>query len=46
MNDTHTDWPARALAIVNSLLRLAWGLEPDARPAPQVLVERSAGPAA
>jgi hypothetical protein len=46
MNDSHSDWRSRAAAVVNSLLRLAWGVERDAPPAPQVLVERSRGPAA
>ncbi|MBV9805618.1 MAG: hypothetical protein JO286_00480 [Solirubrobacterales bacterium] len=32
--------------IVRSLMGLVWGLEPDPRTAPMVLVERAQGPAA
>jgi hypothetical protein len=45
-HDTRTDWRTRAVAVVNSLLRIAWGVERCAPPAPQVLEERSGGPAA
>jgi hypothetical protein len=46
MTDSHTGWRTRAAAVVSSLLRVAWGLEPEGPRAPQVLVERSSGPAA
>jgi hypothetical protein len=46
MHGTPTDWQERAIELVRSLIRVVWGLEPAARPAPAVLVERTRGPAA